>query len=249
MIRLLFFAVKNIFYNFYKRLYWFFRLTKSDLGSQLKIHFPIKVEGSGKLKIDSYGYLGKNSKFILGDNSEMVVGNKSFFEDSVTFILDKNCKLTVGDGFKIGAESRLFIKNDWKFGNNVKIETYTSIFARESESCGRLHIGDGSNIGDYTIIDTVNDVIIGNDVAIGPNCTLYTHDHKYDDKSLPSWKGGLVSKPIKIADGAWVGANVTLLPGVQIGERAVIASSSVVTKNVEANSIYGGVPAKLIKRI
>jgi acetyltransferase-like isoleucine patch superfamily enzyme len=149
----------------------------------------------------------------------------------------------------LGEASRCFVQNDWLIGNNVKIETHCAVFARESEKSGKLVIGNNSNIGDHTIIDLVDDLTIGNDVAIGPNCTLYTHDHIYDDINLPAWKGGIISKPIIIEDGAWVGSSVTILPGITIGKRAVVAAGSIVTKNVETNCIYGGNPAKLIREI
>ena len=66
---------------------------------------------------------------------------------------------------------------------------------------------------------------------------------------MPAWKGGLVSHPVTVEDGAWVGSGVTILPGVTIGKRAVVAAGSLITKSVESNTIVGGIPAKLIKRI
>ncbi|MFB9054537.1 acyltransferase [Formosa undariae] len=95
----------------------------------------------------------------------------------------------------------------------------------------------------------VKDVNRGSDVAIGPNCTLYTHDHDYSDKIVAAWKGVIISNPIIIKNGAWIGSNVTILPGATIGNRAVIAAASVVTMNVESETIVEGVPAKFIKRI
>ena len=65
----------------------------------------------------------------------------------------------------------------------------------------------------------------------------------------PNKRANLIPKPVKIGKNVWIGANVTILPGVTIGEGAIIAAGAVVNKNVEANTIAGGVPAKLIKQI
>ena len=56
-------------------------------------------------------------------------------------------------------------------------------------------------------------------------------------------------EPIYIEDKAWLGSNVTILPGIRIGEGAIVAAGAVVTKDVPAGSVVGGVPAKVIKKI
>jgi acetyltransferase-like isoleucine patch superfamily enzyme len=55
--------------------------------------------------------------------------------------------------------------------------------------------------------------------------------------------------PIIIEDGAWIASGVTILPGVTIGKHAVVASSAVVTKSLEGYAVYGGIPAKLLRKI
>ena len=56
-------------------------------------------------------------------------------------------------------------------------------------------------------------------------------------------------KPIHIEDKVWLGANVTILPGVTIGEGAIVAAGAVVTKDVESRTVVGGVPARFIKKV
>ena len=58
-----------------------------------------------------------------------------------------------------------------------------------------------------------------------------------------------IPAPIRIGKNVWIGSNSTILPGVTIGDNSVVAAGAVVTKNVEANTIVGGVPAKIIKKI
>ena len=137
-------------------------------------------------------------------------------------------------------------RTDWSIGDEVQIATHCAIFSREGGVAGKVQIGDGTHIGDHSIIDCAANVIIGKEVAIGPNCVLYSHDHDYASDSSAAWKGGLICKDITIEDGAWVGSGVTILPGVTIGKRAVIAAGAVVTKDIPAHTIWGGIPAKQI---
>ena len=86
---------------------------------------------------------------------------------------------------------------------------------------------------------------IEDDVLIGPKVNLITEDHPLD----PAERQTLLPKPIVIKRNAWIGAGATLLPGVTIGENAVVAAGAVVSKDVPAITVVGGVPAKIIKSI
>jgi acetyltransferase-like isoleucine patch superfamily enzyme len=88
-------------------------------------------------------------------------------------------------------------------------------------------------------------ITIEDDVLIGPRVNLITENHPID----PTKRKSLLCKPIVIKRNAWIGAAATILPGVTIGENAVVAAGSVVTKNVADNTIVAGVPAKFIKNI
>ncbi|MDE7213853.1 MAG: sugar O-acetyltransferase [Anaeroplasmataceae bacterium] len=82
-------------------------------------------------------------------------------------------------------------------------------------------------------------------VLIGQQVVLATLNHDLISKQ----RANMHPSPIKIGNDVWIGAHATILPGVTIGDGAVIAAGAVVTKNVEANTIVGGVPAKIIKKI
>lgn len=88
-------------------------------------------------------------------------------------------------------------------------------------------------------------IIIGDNCLIGHNAVLATANHSLN----PAENRKLSYAPIKICDNVWLGANVTVLQGVTIGEWAVVAAGAVVTKNVEPYTIVGGVPAKFIKKV
>ena len=88
-------------------------------------------------------------------------------------------------------------------------------------------------------------ITIEDNVLIGPKVNLITENHPLD----PTDRRALICKPIVIKRNAWIGAAATILPGVTIGENAVVAAGAVVSKDVPANTIVGGVPAKIIKTI
>ncbi|MGF6990231.1 acetyltransferase-like isoleucine patch superfamily enzyme [Lachnospiraceae bacterium PM6-15] len=88
-------------------------------------------------------------------------------------------------------------------------------------------------------------ITIGNDVLIGHNVVLATLNHGM----TPDKRKDLHPAPINIEDNVWIGANVTVLSGVTIGENAIVAAGAVVTKDVPSGVIVGGVPANVIKRV
>lgn len=87
---------------------------------------------------------------------------------------------------------------------------------------------------------------IGDDVMIGPNVSIITSGHPL----APSQRrAAVVAKPIVIGSNVWIGAGATIIGGVTIGENAVVAAGSVVTKDVPADTLVGGNPAKVIRSI
>jgi len=88
-------------------------------------------------------------------------------------------------------------------------------------------------------------ITIGDNCLIGHNAVLATANHALE----PAKNRKLNYAPIKIYDNVWLGANVTVLQGVTIGEWAVVAAGAVVTKDVEPYTIVGGIPAKFIKKV
>lgn len=95
-----------------------------------------------------------------------------------------------------------------------------------------------------TIIDG-GGVEIGDHVFIGPNVGIYTASHPTDVRRRE--KGYEWALPVKIGDKVWIGGDVTILPGVTIGENTVIGAGSVVTKDIPANVVAAGNPCMIIK--
>ena len=88
-------------------------------------------------------------------------------------------------------------------------------------------------------------IIIGDYTLIGPNPQIYTACHSLDYKERQENKE--FGKPVRIGDHVWIGGNVTILPGVSIGDHSIIGAGSVVTKDIPANVIAVGNPCKVIK--
>lgn len=110
-----------------------------------------------------------------------------------------------------------------------------------------IEVGNNFYANHNTVILDCAKVIFGDNVFIGPNCAFYTAIHPIDAKTRNS--GLETSKPIVVGNNVWFGGNVTVLPGVTIGNNTVIGAGSVVTKNIPDNVIAVGNPCRVIKTI
>ena len=114
-----------------------------------------------------------------------------------------------------------------------------------------LWAGKNTHVGERVFINMgckfqdQGGIFIDDDALIGHNATLCTLNHLPD----PAQRAGMIAKPIHIGKRVWLGANVTVLQGVTIGENAIVAAGAVVNRDVPPNTIVGGVPAKIIKEI
>ncbi|WP_051349404.1 sugar O-acetyltransferase [Chryseobacterium gregarium] len=88
-------------------------------------------------------------------------------------------------------------------------------------------------------------ITIEDQVLIGPKVNLITENHPVN----PDERQALITKPIVIRKGAWIGAGATVLPGVTVGENAIVAAGAVVSKDVPDHTVVGGIPAKIIRKI
>jgi len=108
----------------------------------------------------------------------------------------------------------------------------------------KLYIGDNVFFNHNCSITCAKKVEIGNNCMIANNVVIVDHDHAITAEGSTS---DLICEEVIIGNSVWIGANVTITKGVHIGDGAVIGANSVVLHDVEAHSIYAGVPAKKIK--
>jgi carbonic anhydrase/acetyltransferase-like protein (isoleucine patch superfamily) len=113
---------------------------------------------------------------------------------------------------------------------------------------GHVQLGERSSVSNNSCLSGASAGIrIGRDVMIAPNCCLVAFNHGTALNGIPMIRQPLVEAPIVIGDDVWIGANCTITAGVTIGSGAIVAANSVVVRDVGANEIVGGTPAKFIK--
>jgi maltose O-acetyltransferase len=111
-----------------------------------------------------------------------------------------------------------------------------------------ISLGNYCKVLDYAYFEGRGGIDIGECTIIAPHCTILTVNHHYQDPEFMPFDNLNIIKPVKIGNYCWIGRNVMILPGVEIGDASIVAAGSVVTKNVPPYSIVGGNPAKLIKK-
>jgi acetyltransferase-like isoleucine patch superfamily enzyme len=154
----------------------------------------------------------------------------------------------------------LFIKNQGEFiiNKGVKINSkysknpiggqcFSSFYIMKG---GHLEISENAGISNSAIV-CANKIYIGEGVNIGGDCKIYDtdfHPLEYKDR-ISNTHNKIKTAPISIEEGVFIGGGVLILKGVSIGERSIIGAGSVVTKNIPANEIWAGNPAKFIRKL
>ncbi|EOI3466383.1 DapH/DapD/GlmU-related protein [Cronobacter dublinensis] len=158
------------------------------------------------------------------------------------------------------------MKESWAINTAINRAEYTFLdgslhplfgqfFGRELDSSSQIlppvyidfgrqvRVGKNVFINHNCTMMAAGGIVIDDDVQIGPQVTLTTTNHDFDDRFT------LLCKPIHIKRNVWIGARALILPGVTVGENAVIAGGAVVTKDVEPDVVVGGSPARVLKRL
>lgn len=127
-----------------------------------------------------------------------------------------------------------------------KVDESFRLFPPFNTDCGKnLVFGKRVFVNSGCKFQDQGGITIGDDVLIGQNVVIATLNHAMD----PDSRGDMAPKPVHIGNKVWIGANATILPGVSIGEGAIVAAGAVVTKDVAPRTVVAGIPAKIIKRL
>ncbi|GAA1510519.1 maltose O-acetyltransferase [Agromyces terreus] len=111
----------------------------------------------------------------------------------------------------------------------------------------RLSVRSGAFVNVGLLVGANADIVIAERASLGPNVQLIPTTHEIGPHEQRA--GATTSAPIRIGRGSWIGAGVTVLGGVDVGDGCVIAAGSVVTRDCEPDGLYGGTPAKLLRKL
>jgi acetyltransferase-like isoleucine patch superfamily enzyme len=110
-----------------------------------------------------------------------------------------------------------------------------------------VSIGDGSSVNPYCVLYGHGGLTIGEEVRIAAHSVVVPSNHTFSDRSVPIGRQPIVARGIRIEDDVWIGAGVKILDGVVIGTGCVVGAGSVVTRSLEPNGVYVGIPARRIR--
>jgi lipopolysaccharide O-acetyltransferase len=159
---------------------------------------------------------------------------------------------TFGKGCRVSPPFRCHGLQRMRFGEQVNVERdcWIQTIGDSSEDDNvKLVIGAHTGIGMGACISAARMVTIGENVLLARNVYISDHAHAYEDIRVPIMKQGINNvKPVSIGRNTWLGQNVVVLPGVNIGQHCVIGANSVVNASIPDFSIAVGSPARVVKR-
>lgn len=136
----------------------------------------------------------------------------------------------------------------FNIGPRVSFLSAVTIIGAGQETYRRLTIGEGSLIGLNPTFNLDDTITLGRNVSLGPRVSIYTSSHLLGPASC-RMNPRVITRPVAIEDGAWIGVNSVILPGVVIGRGSVVSAGSVVTDSVPPNMLVAGNPAKLVQEL
>lgn len=142
---------------------------------------------------------------------------------------------------------RIESPNNVQIGSNSYIGLDCKIYASEFS---KIIIGSNVTFNSNVMINArgKGNIIIGDNVLIGPNSVLRSNNHVFKTRDIPIIRQGMTEGEIKIEDDVWICSNSVILPNCKIGKGSIIAAGAVVTADIKEYSIFGGIPAKFLKK-
>lgn len=180
------------------------------------------------LQMDGWAAIENKVRLLFADNIKL--GNGVY--------LDQNTYLhACPDGIEIGENSIVM------YGAILHVYNF-----RDLPHAG-IKIGRDSLIGEYTVIRGQGGIQIGDRVYTSPMTQIIAVNHVFDDPEKPFIDQGITAEGIVIEDDVWLGSGAIITDGARIGRGAVVAAGAVVTNDVPAHSVVGGIPARPIRNI
>jgi acetyltransferase-like isoleucine patch superfamily enzyme len=193
-----------------------------DIGASITNEALVFMGNQRKNKFIS----GKGAEFLSFHLQENLIGLineiESLFSVGIRYVLLKSVAKSCGEA--VAVYSNVYLKNPQK-----------------------LELGNHVTIQPMTYIEASGGVKIGSDTSIAHGVSIMSETHNTDDRDELFKNQGMTYKPVVIGEDTWIGAKVTIMAGVTIGNKAIVGANSVVTKDVPDYAVVVGAPARIIK--
>jgi acetyltransferase-like isoleucine patch superfamily enzyme len=178
-------------------------------------------------------------------------GSKNYIESQRKAFKLGNQTLRIDGEIIIKGEKFIHVDDNTHFGNGCVLVAWQHTIDGGQHNPS-IQIGCNCSIGECNHITSINNIKIGDNLLTGRWVTITDNSHgltDIDNLRIPPLLRSVTSKgPVTLGNNIWIGDKATILPGVTIGDGAVIAANAVVTKDVPAYSVVGGNPARIIKQ-
>jgi acetyltransferase-like isoleucine patch superfamily enzyme len=174
-------------------------------------------------------------KAALKSDSSCQVSWQSIFIGN-NFIMKEGCIIEGGSVIEC-SDGRVDLGKNCRIRSGSKLNSWG----------GFIKLGANISINSGVVILGTGGIVIGDNTRVASNTVITSSNHIFSNKDKSIIEQGITSKGIKIQEDVWIGANVTILDGVNIGRGSIVAAGAVINSDVSPYSIVGGVPAKFIK--
>jgi acetyltransferase-like isoleucine patch superfamily enzyme len=151
--------------------------------------------------------------------------------------LDGVAFICAGASLEVGPTARLQLGRWCWIGNDTKLRIHEGV----------VSIGAKSVLGQECTLSCYQHISIGRECIVADRAMLIDFDHTFGDVERPTRLQGIEKRDVRIGNNVWIGHGASILPGVTVGDNAVVGAAAVVTRDVAANAVVGGVPARLIR--
>lgn len=215
-------------------------------GAQLKRNTTFEVrEASSQILVEEGAIIEEGVKIRCFGNGKITIGKEARINKNASLSCAGNGQIEIGNQVYIGENVNIYSNAKVLISSNSFVQRFTSISPREDCGNGNFEVGRNCHIHEFNFFDTTASIVFGDEVRTGPYDIFYTHDHSVNGGGS-IWDKPIKMESIQIQNNAWIGSHVTLLPGVQIGEGAVVAAGAVVTSPVEQYNVVAGIPARIL---
>lgn len=152
---------------------------------------------------------------------------------------------TLGKKTHIGRNC--ILHRPWCMHAGERTQFEHNVFIKITTNEAKVYLGNDVFVGYGAEFDITEKLWVGNNTLIAPGCFITDHNHRHSSNEIIAAQG-CECRPVRIGNDVWLGARSVILPGVTIGDGAIVGSNAVVTKDVDPMTIVAGVPARMIGR-